>query len=297
MIVDSHIHYWQPNTPERPWDPGGSNLGAEFPVEDLLRDASAAGVDAVVDITPSMMGDDNRYAFEGARDERVAAVFARLGPRGEGDEERLRALAARPKFAGLRYTFFGPAERAWIEDGSLDRILTLAEELGLLTALFLPQPRELARIIERHPGSPILIDHMAVDHRPVHRDPTYDAFAAWSDVPPLAKFPNAYVKISNVPELSRRPFPYDDLTSRLREIYDAFGPDRVIWGSNYPPSKAAATYADSVRYVHELPFMSAADKAKFMGGTMTALLDRARARPGTAAYAAGSSPSRSSGSP
>jgi predicted TIM-barrel fold metal-dependent hydrolase len=111
----------------------------------------------------------------------------------------------------------------------------------------------------------------------VHHDRTYDAFASWSDVLALATFPNAYVKIANVPELSRRPFPYDDLTSRLREIYDAFGPGRVIWGSNYPPSKAAATYAHSVRYVDEIPFMSDAEKADFMGGTIMALLARGRA--------------------
>ena len=297
MIVDSHIHYWEPNTPERPWDPAGSNLGPAYLLEDLLRDAAEAGVDRVVDITPSLMGNDNRYALEGARDERVAAVFARLDPRVERYDDELLALAAHPAFAGLRFTIFGAAEQAWVDDGSLDRILALSESLGVATAFFYPRPRELARLIERHPGTPILIDHMAVDHRPTHRDPGYDAFTAWDDVPALAKLPNAYLKISNVAELSRRGFPFDDVTPRLRAIYDAFGPDRLIWGSNYPPSKAVATYAESVRYFHELPFIPDADKAKIMGGTIAALLDRVRARPGTAAYGAGSSPSRSSGSP
>jgi predicted TIM-barrel fold metal-dependent hydrolase len=274
MIVDSHIHYWEPDTPERPWEPGGSNLGPQFLVADLLRDARAAGVDRVVDITPSLMGNDNRYAFEGARNDAVAAVFGRLDPRVEPYDDALAALTAYPKFAGLRFMIFSPAEWAWVEDGSMDRILTLLEEHGLATAIFAARPRELARLIERHPGLPILVEHLACDHRPVRRDPSYDPFALWSEVPALAKFPNVFMKLSNMAELSRRPFPFDDVTPRVRELYDVFGPDRLIWGSNYPPSKAVATYADSVRYFRELPFITDADKAAIMGGTVTRLLER-----------------------
>jgi predicted TIM-barrel fold metal-dependent hydrolase len=136
----------------------------------------------------------------------------------------------------------------------------------------------LARLIERHPGIPVLVEHLACDHRPVRRDATYDPFASWSDVPALAKLPNVYMKLSNMAELSRRPFPFDDVTPRVRELYEVFGPERLIWGSNYPPSKAVATYVDSVRYFRELPFISDAEKAQIMGGTIARLLDRVLAR-------------------
>jgi L-fuconolactonase len=173
---------------------------------------------------------------------------------------------------------FSPAEWTWVDDGSLDRILTLLEERGLAVAIFAARPRELARLIERHPGLPILVEHLACDHRPVRRDPNYDPFALWNEVPPLAKLPNVYMKLSNMAELSRRPFPFDDVTPRVRELYEVFGPGRLIWGSNYPPSKAVATYADSVRYFRELPFISDADKAQIMGGTLLGLLERLLAR-------------------
>lgn len=273
MIVDSHIHYWEPDTAERPWD-GGSNLGPQFLVDDLLRDARAAGVDRVVDITPSLMGNDNRYAFEGARNDAVAAVFARLDPRVEAYADALAALAAQPKFAGLRFMIFSPAEWAWVDDGSMDRILTSLEERGLAIAIFAARPRDLARLIERHPGLPILVEHLACDHRPVRRDASYDPFARWSEVPELAKFPNVFMKLSNMAELSRRSFPFDDVTPRVRELYETFGPGRLIWGSNYPPSGAVATYADSVRYFRELPFIPDPDKEAIMGGTITRILER-----------------------
>jgi L-fuconolactonase len=275
-IVDAHTHYWEPDRPERPWDPAGFSLGPQFLIEELLRDASAAGVAQVVQITPSVAGEDNRYALEGPQryPDRVAAVFGRLNPSTEGAETRLRELASNPAFAGLRFTMFGEREFGWVADGSLDRLLDASAQLGLCVAIFFPQPRELARLVDHHRDCTILVDHMAIDHRFVHRDPSSDAFADWADVLALVKFPNVYVKVSSFPELSRRPFPFDDMLPRVRAVYETFGPDRLIWGSDYPVSKARACYEESVRFFSELAFIPEADKAKIMGGNLLELVRR-----------------------
>jgi len=277
LVVDSHVHYWAPETPERPWDRTRQVLGEQFLVEELLAEADAAGVDRVVQVTPGLMGHDNRYALEAAAaQERVAGVFGRLDPSVERYEERLRKLAAQPKFTGLRFTMFGATEQGWIDDGSFDRLLEAMEALGLAAAIFFPKPRALAALAERHPGLTVLADHLATDHRNVHRDPSSDTFAAWSDVLALARLPNVWLKVSNVAELSRRPFPFDDIAPRVRDVYETFGPERLIWGTNYPPSKERATYAESVRFFRELSFIPVEDKAKIMGANLLAVTARAR---------------------
>ena len=59
-IVDTHVHYWEPESPERPYDPHGMRLGDPVSVEDLLATVGAAGVDKILQVTPSIMGWDNR---------------------------------------------------------------------------------------------------------------------------------------------------------------------------------------------------------------------------------------------
>lgn len=274
MIVDSHVHYWEPPTPDRAWDPAGQIPGAPVSVEALLGEARSAGVDRVVGITLRLMGQDNRYALEGAQryPDRIAAVFGRVDPRGDDLRSRLGALAANPKFAGVRFALFLPEEMAWLVDGTLDRFLDVAAELGLLVAIFCARPRELGRLAARHPSCTVLADHMAIDHRRLQRESPDDVFAGWGDVLALANVPNVRLKVSNIAELSRGPFPFKDVVPRIRAVYESFGPDRLVWGSNYPPSKERASYAESVRCFAELSFVSDADKAKIMGTNFLGLL-------------------------
>jgi predicted TIM-barrel fold metal-dependent hydrolase len=279
QIVDAHTHYWQPATPDRPWDPAGMNRWDPISVEDLLRDASEAGVAQVIQVTPSIMGEDNRYALEGAEryPERVLAVFGRINPDGPNVERRLRDLAAHPKFAGVRFTMFGAREQGWLGDGSLDRFLKLAASLDLLVAMFFPSAAaEMRALAIKHPECTFLADHCALDQRLAQQDPPADPFATFADVLALAATPNVYMKVSSFPEFSHTGFPFSDVAPRLHAVYETAGADRLIWGSNYPPSKDHATYRECVRFLTEAPIFTADDKAKIMGGNMRALISRAK---------------------
>jgi predicted TIM-barrel fold metal-dependent hydrolase len=276
-IIDAHVHYWEPARPDRPWNGGGDVPGPPVSVEELLVQAAAAGVEQITDITLRLMGEDNGYALESAEryPDRVAAVFGRFDPRGDDFDLRLEALAAHPKFAGVRFTLFRPDEQIWFTDGTLDRFLAASARRGLAVAIFNPSPRALGRLAERHPECTILADHVAVDHRPSLLDPAIDAFTRWDEVLALAKLPNVYLKVSNLPELSRRDFPFDDMWPRVDELYATFGPGRLVWGSNYPPSGERATYAESVRFFTELPGIPPADLERIMGGNLHDILSAA----------------------
>ena len=100
-LIDSHIHYWQADTPDRPWVVGGALPDtAPWSVDQIVAAAEAAGVSRVVQVVPSLMGYDNRYGFEGAEQcpDKVAGVFARIDPLAADMPARLAALRAHPKF-------------------------------------------------------------------------------------------------------------------------------------------------------------------------------------------------------
>lgn len=274
IIVDAHTHYWEPASSDRPWDPTGASLGPPVSAEALLAEARAAGVSQVVQITPGLMGGDNRYALECAArfPDRIAGVFGRLDPTRPDVRAALQALAASPKFAGIRLAITRPSELAWITDGTIEHFFLAMAELQLAISIFFPEPERLGALAAKHSECTFLVDHMGVDHRSMARNRESDPFTAWASVLALARLQNMYLKVSNAPELSRLQFPFDDSAARVKEAFESFGADRLIWGSNYPPSKERVRYADSVRFCERLPFLSAPDRAKIMGQNILAIL-------------------------
>jgi predicted TIM-barrel fold metal-dependent hydrolase len=271
-IVDSHVHYWEPSRPERPWDPHGIDLGAPLLVDQLLADANEAGVTKIIQVTPTIMGYDNRYTFECAQKypERIAGVFARFDPTGDDMAPRLNELRAHPSFMGVRQWLLTPPFKTWLSDGTLDPFLNEAGRQAVPVAIFAPgQAKPIAEAARRHPATRILVDHMAVRHLDT------EPFAQWPDVLALADFSNVWIKVSLFPEAAHEPYPYVYTQARFKELFDRFGPDRLIWGSNYPVCKHACTYKQAVDFTkNACGFLSEADKEKIFGATFFAAVGR-----------------------
>jgi L-fuconolactonase len=85
----------------------------------------------------------------------------------------------------------------------------------------------------------------------------------------LAKRPNVTIKISGACTLSRQAFPYRDIWDPLGRIFDAFGLDRCMWGTDWTRAVGLLTYKQGVDAFREIDRLSASDKAKLMGGTLT----------------------------
>lgn len=263
-IIDSHIHYWEPDRPDRPWHKGGVNLGQPLSVEALLDDAQRAGVSKIVQVTPSIMGWDNQYGVEGAQrfPDRVIGVIGRFDPTAPEMPHRLAELKAQPKMFGVRITLIGEWSN-WLSDGTLEPLLAEAGKLGLRMQIYGPhRAKELLAAAQRHSETIFLIDHMTLAHADA------EPFKDWSNVLALAAAPNVYMKASYFPEVAHAPFPFATITRYVRDLYDRFGPDRLIWGSNYPPSAKACTYKENVDFLRELPFLSESDKEKIFGKTL-----------------------------
>ncbi len=276
-LVDSHLHYWQPSTPSRPWAAGAPEPDTEpWLVERLLAETESAGVTRVVQVVPSLLGYDNRYAFEGAEryPEKIAGVFARIDPLSADMLTRLATLRAQPKFMGIRLTLFSPVERSWLEDPApLRPLFDEAAKRAFPIAVFARGlPREMMRLAQHYPRTRILVDHMSLDWRHTH------PFDVWPHVLAMAKVPNIVMKASYLPEASHEEvYPYPRAKLHFRELYDAFGEDRLIWGSNFPPSKVACSYRQSVDFMLDAcSYLPQSVQAKIFAGNLLSVTSRCR---------------------
>ena len=127
---------------------------------------------------------------------------------------------------------------------------------------------ELGRIAERHPGLRLTIDHLGgrgglttlKDREAMEHMPRLLA---------LAKHPNIAVKATGAPGYSAEPYPYPTMQTYLRQIFDAFGPHRMFWGTDI--SKMPCSWRQCVTmFTEELPWLGDADKRLVMGDALCA---------------------------
>lgn len=262
MIIDTHVHYWQRTTPERPHAPDGIMWGDEMLAEDLFKLSDEAGVDRIVQLTASLMGFDNRYSLEMATryPEKIVGVFGRFDPLAPRVAERLRDFMSHPRMMGVRLTLHQPPYDVWLRQGMLEPYLSAAQEQSVPLEIFAPfQAKEVGEMAQRYPGLQILVDHTAIRRMAGHPQ----RYAFWDDVLKVAELPNIWMKVSYFPEAApdteRYPFPTS--LEKFKQLYDHVGAERMIWGSNFPPVKRACSYKESVEFIKDAcTFLSGADR-------------------------------------
>jgi len=264
-IVDSQVHIWGADTPDRPWPPGRAHQAQKpYPVtkDMLLGEMDAAGVSRVVLVPPSWEGDRNDLALEAARlhPDRFA-VMGRLPL----ERPESRALVAdwkkQPGMLGMRFTFHTDVSRPWLTDGTADWLWAAAERAGIPLMVLVPGSLDaLDRIAGRHPDLKLVIDHVGL--RVAGNAPS--AFTDLPAVCALAKHGNVAVKASGMPSLSADPYPFRDLHPHIRQLVDAFGPRRTFWGTDL--TRMPCTYRECVTlFTEELPWLKGADLEWVMG--------------------------------
>jgi L-fuconolactonase len=261
QIVDAQVHIWAANRASRPSPTSGRSephRHEPFSAANLLAEMDAAGVARVVIVPPSWQGDRNDLALEACRQHPDRfAIMGRL----DVDRPNAAALAiwrAQRGMLGLRFTI--RPGHAWLEDGSAAWLWSGAERHGLPIMLSCPGMLPLVDgIAERHPELRLVIDHLALAR-------AKDA-AAFADLPnllALAKRPNVAAKASALPCFSSDPYPYRNLHPYIRQVFDAFGPRRLFWGTDL--TRLPCSYRQAITFfTEELPFLSEADKEWVMG--------------------------------
>jgi L-fuconolactonase len=209
-------------------------------LEPLLKDA---GVDTTILVQGACSDDDTDYLFECAAETPwVGAVVAwvELSDPTRATT-RLDELAARPAFRGIRHLIHNEPDPHWILRPAVQAGLGLLEERGLILEVPAEFPNHLADVPElarRFPGLTIVIDHLA---KPPIGSPT---LAVWADqLGAAAAAPNVAAKVSGLnTTIARSDWSHADFEPAIRVAVDAFGPRRLLWGSDWPVSLLNGTY-------------------------------------------------------
>jgi predicted TIM-barrel fold metal-dependent hydrolase len=250
QIVDSQIHLWENArmTPQHRQIP-------TYSMDDALQEMAEAGVDAAVIHPPSSLGEAvNVQAVEAVRQH--PDKFCILGHFDLQSPDRLDIVKnwrQRPGMLGFRFTFNQPHQQSWWSDGSLDWLWAACEAEGLPIGLLAGgHLAELGQTAERHPGLKLHIDHHGRGGGGAGG--TDDAaFADLGEMLALAQYPNVAVKLSGAPSYSSQPYPYRNIHTYIRQIYDAFGPQ-------------PCSYRQCVTmFTEELPWLQGRDLELVMG--------------------------------
>ena len=170
---------------------------------------------------------------------------------------------------GLRYGFLNDPARQWLRDGTLDWLWAEAEKAGVPIAMLATEVlSDIPGIAERHPGLKLTIDHLG------GRGGTSqlkDA-AAMTHIPQLlalAKFPNVAVKATGVPHYAGEAYPFPALHPYLRQVFDAFGPSRMFWGTDITKMKPSWRQCVTM-FTEQLPWLKGRDLELVMGDALCA---------------------------
>lgn len=264
MIADAQVHIWGADTPQRPWPKRHAPHRPEpLGKDELLRAMDDAGVHRVIIVPPGWEGERNDLALEAAQlhPDRFA-VMGRLDPERPGAMEELADWRKSPGMLGIRLTFHTEWQRPLLTNGKLDRFWPAAERAGVPVMVLVPHHmlHLLEPIVARHPGLRFTMDHLSVPSKTRGQE----AFAGLDHLLALARYPNLAVKASGLPSYSVEAYPYGDLQPHLRRVYDAFGPQRIFWGTDY--SRLPCSYRQAITlFTEEQPWLNDNDKEWIMG--------------------------------
>jgi predicted TIM-barrel fold metal-dependent hydrolase len=270
MIVDSQVHLWRAESPERPWPPGGAERAHSLEpmtYEKMLGMMDEAGVDCCVIVPPSWEGDRNDYGLEAAsKHPDRFAVMGRIALDDPKGADLVSHWRDQPGMAGIRLTFMGGQTR-WLEDGTADWFWRSAAKASVPVMVHAPgKTAVLGEIARRHPDLALIFDHMALNHKMAEDGRCAEGVTA---LVALAGLPNVHVKVSSTPTYSRVAYPFPDMDEHIKRIVDAFGPGRCFWGTDYTHSPEKCSYAKrKTHFTEHLDFLTPSEKKLIMGDAL-----------------------------
>jgi L-fuconolactonase len=267
MNIDAHQHFWKYNAARDTWitDPMHV-IRRDFLPNDLAPELKANGIDAVIAVQADSSENETRFLVDLAeRDARIAGVVGWVDLRSPQLEERLKVLSKFPKLRGFRHVAQAETDNRFLVQPDFTRGIARLREFGF-TYDILVLPRQLPAAIElvaMFPEQPFVIDHLG---KPDVRTRTS---TRWPEkIKKLACNPNVYCKISGlVTEADWYRWKAADFAPYLDAAFEAFGADRLMFGSDWPVCLVAATYAQVKNALEEYVGKNApAERVKIFGG-------------------------------
>ena len=257
MIFDAHVHVWElpPVAPIGPTAPTWTSMPDDSgPVELLIEDMDANGVDASLLVQSSGSTWDNTYVAQGALDhpDRFRSIGL-IDPLREDNASLVQKWIDDYSMSGFRLhpDYYPDIEILKLPSNA--RLFEEIEDRGSVVKVHnrVPNAYQLEDVCGKYPGITWVIDHM------MYPEP-WMAEGGWGEyraVLKLAEHENVWMMISDVHNRSEEAFPFADMHDAVKLAIDAFGIDRCIWGTGYPGYHRVLngwlSLADELRLVRE----------------------------------------------
>ena len=265
-VIDAQVHAYAANTRERPWH-SVPNWPPHVTGDEMVAAMDKVGVDGAIYVSPfSMYQYDASYAVsvQKAHPDRFALVKP-VDPDDPAVADVIADWKKTPGTVGIRVIMNRESNRAPDHPG-LDRILRAAVRADFpVNVLFSGNIDAGTALIDRHPDARFVIDHLALQQPSVPPAPPQP----WAELPKvldLAKRKNAVIKVTGACTLSREPYPFPDIWDPLARVFDAWGLERCLWGTDWTRAFAVVNYEQGVEPFRTTNRLSDTDRAMLMGG-------------------------------
>lgn len=268
-IIDAQVHAYERDHPGRPWA-AVLHGPPEVTGDDMVAAMDSVGVDGALLVSPwTMYRFDASYALEvhAAHPGRFGLIKP-VDPRRSDVGEVVEEWAGVPGAVGARIMMIRDTTPE-PDDPGVNAVLAAGARTGLPINILcwgvVPLVGELAA---RHPSTRIVIDHLGLQQPfepPAPAEP-------WAELPlvlDLARHDNVVVKVTGACTLSQEPFPYPDIWEPLGRLFETFGFDRLMWGTDWTRAVELLSYEQGVAPFRSTEHLSPGDRSALMGGTLT----------------------------
>lgn len=262
-IIDSHVHIWTHN-PKYPWAKEEQDIpvGNAEP-DDLIGLIQKSGVSRAVLVQYIKFRWDNRYVAKIMKDH--PALFwgvCRVDPEDPASPDQLSYWTEKHGFQGVRISPKSGTTGDWFSGPLMLPFFKRAAELKVPVIILTKPDRlhDLSLILERVPDVPVVIDHFA--------DCLNQPDECLERLLVLARYPGVFLKVGHIPQNSCEGFPWCDTYASFEKIFQKFGAERIMWGSDWPFCLKYMSYAQSLAIILEnLSFITPADQEYLLSKT------------------------------
>ncbi len=261
-IIDSHVHVWK-HDPKYPFAPGAKVPPRDATPEMLLALMKANGVSKTVIIQVIHYKYDNRYALSVLKQypETFRGV-CRIDPLDPAAPDRL-SYWTEQGFHGVRISPSGDASGDWFRGPLMPPLWKRCQDLKVPMTVLAPITRmpDIVPLMDRTPDLTLVIDHMA--DCPIDQPEQLEKLIA------LKRYPNVFVKISHTWSISKQPYPWLDAQQYVKRLHDAYGPQRLMWATDWPILETWTRYDKALTVVRDdMKFLNAEDKQWMLSKTV-----------------------------
>jgi L-fuconolactonase len=266
-MIDAHHHLWDPGRREYPWLAGAALDPIRHPYTvDDLRQVSGADATVLVQTVSSAAETDEFLATAAASGGFVVGVVGWVDLTAPDVADRLAALPHRDLLAGIRHQVENEPDPDWLLRPDVLRGLRAVAAADLSYDLLVSpaQYASAAEVADRLPDARLVLDHAGKP--PI----ATGALIAWATaIGAIARRPNVFCKLSGlVTEADWTSWQVGDLAPYAEHVLEVFGPDRVLFGSDWPVCELAATYAQVTETARALTeALSGAERREVFEGT------------------------------